>query len=250
MTTEIIAAFNESSGGWSADRVVAEPVLNAEFIAECRRRGISNNAVETNLALLNVRKRGLLPSGARRTIVRNQDAYSFAAEIAVRLLERKHQTTLDRVLCDPELAQEFDRIAAEIAPGFTPLEYRWAALRLRKTSKLRPEILGRVVPSEIIGPIPAHDIVQDTLPSQQGLYHFYSHEKSLYIGEASSLKARLKKHLDHSDNKQLARYLWEFGDADVMIEIQVLPTNTRAGVRKAMELELIRSRNPEFNVRR
>ena len=72
----------------------------------------------------------------------------------------------------------------------------------------------------------------------------------LYVGEAQNLRNRIKKHLDHSDNKLLARYIWAFGSDDLFIEYHVLPEHLRTDVRKAMELELIRSRRAEFNVQR
>jgi site-specific DNA-methyltransferase (adenine-specific) len=250
MNSLLIEAFSEAADGWSADRVIADPELNRRFIDACRRRALDGPPVQLNLTLLNTRKRGVLPRGARRTVMRNQDAYAFAAEIAVRSLERRHRTTLDRVLCDPALAQDFNAVAAAVAPGFTALEYRWAALRLRKTSRLKPEILGRAVPSEVFGPIATAELDIARVPNQQGLYILATREKVLYVGEARNLRARLKKHLDHSDNKFLARYIWEFGGGDLFVECHVLPEGTRTDVRKAMELELIRSRQAEFNVRR
>jgi site-specific DNA-methyltransferase (adenine-specific) len=203
-----------------------------------------------NWGLLNVRKRALLPRGSRRTVIRNQDAFRFAAEIAIRSLERKHRTTLDRVLCDPELAREFDAVAFAMAPGFTALEYRWTALRLRKTKKLSPEILGRAVPSQVYGPIAVAGLDVPSIPSGQGLYVLTTRAKVLYVGEAQNLRNRITKHLDHSDNKLLARYIWEFGSDELFVEYHVLPQDSRTDVRKSMELELIRSRRPEFNVQR
>ncbi len=38
--------------------------------------------------------------------------------------------SVDEVLCDPKLAAEFDRVAADFAPGHSPLQYRWAALKI------------------------------------------------------------------------------------------------------------------------
>jgi len=250
MNPYLIDAFSEIRDGFSVDRVIADPELSARFISACRRRQLSEAAVDLNMNLLNTRKRAGLARSSRRTGVRNQDAYAFAAEMAIRLLERKHRTTLDRVLCDPELAGEFDAVASAIAPGFTPLEYRWAALGLRKNRRLRPELLGRVVPTKVIGPILIRNLAPSELPAGQGLYLLLSREKVLYIGEAQNLRARFKKHLDHSDNKLLARYIWEFGKGDLLIQYHVLPEGTRTDVRKAMEFELIRSRRPEFNVRR
>ncbi len=73
---------------------------------------------------------------------------------------------------------------------------------------------------------------------------------ALYIGEAENLFKRLKKHLDHSDNKGLARWMWEHGMDDVQLEVQVLAAETKTIVRRALETELIRSRLPLFNVAR
>ncbi len=72
----------------------------------------------------------------------------------------------------------------------------------------------------------------------------------LYIGEAENLNSRIRKHIDHSDNRGLARWFWEQGFGDLFLEIHLLPAETTTRVRRALELELIRSRNPEFNVRR
>ena len=47
----------------------------------------------------------------------------------------KGHGTLDDILCDPDLAHQFDEIARSLAPGFTSLQYRWGALTLRKKSK-------------------------------------------------------------------------------------------------------------------
>lgn len=247
----VAKAFSEVCEGFSADRVVADPELNTRFIEACRRLGSADAHVDLNLRLLNTRKRGgRLSRSTRPTMVRNQDKFAFASEIAIRCLERKRQTTLDRVLSDPELAREFDNVASAIAPGFTPLEYRWAALRMRKTNRLKPELLGRAVPTQVFGPTAILGLEPSQLPNQQGLYLLLSRDKVLYVGETSDLRGRFKKHLDHSDNKQLAHYLWEFGTNDVFIEYHVLPRATRTDVRKGMELELIRSRGSEFNLRR
>jgi site-specific DNA-methyltransferase (adenine-specific) len=246
----VAQVFRETCDGYSADRVIADPELNARFIASCRARGLQEPPVELNRKLLNTRKRAGLPRSIHRTAPRNQDAFAFAAEIAIRSLERKYGTTLDRVLCDPELATEFDGVATAIAPGFTSLEYRWAALGLRKTNRLKPEILGRVVQGTVYGPVSATDLDVAKIPRDQGLYILTARERVLYVGEAKDLRSRLKKHFDHSDNKLLAQYLWAAGRDNLLVEYHVLPPSTATKVRKAMELELIRSRRAEFNKQR
>ena len=251
MIDAIISAFTETHSGYSADRVVADPELNPLFIEACRRHGLEDPTVELNWSLQNIKKKGgRLLKTTRPTTFRNQSHYRFAAEMAIRALERKHNTTLDRILCDPELAKKFDGIAEVFSPGFKPLEYRWAALSLRKKNALKPEPLSHVVPAEVHGPFPVTGANVNEIPSVQGLYVLSNREKVLYVGEAISLRARLKKHLDHSDNKHLARYVWEFGTSDMILEYHVLPPKTLTRVRKAMELALIRQRRAEFNVQR
>lgn len=247
---QLVSALREAGCGYSADRVVADPDLNAGFLDACRQHGLALSPMELNRWLLNLRKRARLPRSTRRTFFPDQEEYAFAAEMAVRCMERRHRTTLDCILCDPDQAKEFDAVAQRIAPGFSPLQYRWAALRLRKVSKLKPELLGRVVPTEVVGPVAVSALDLSSIPDGQGLYIFAAHDKVLYIGEAQSLRSRLRKHLEHSDNKYLARHIWECGTADLLLECHVLPRDTRTDIRKAMEMELIRSRRAELNVRR
>ncbi len=82
------------------------------------------------------------------------------------------------------------------------------------------------------------------------MYIFYSNRATLYVGESDNLQKRIRKHLDHSDNKELARWLWEYGDASLHLELQVLDKSITQRVRRALEIELIRSRSPVFNVKR
>jgi hypothetical protein len=249
MKSALIAAFDSACQGFSPDRVVADPGLNAAFVAEARQLGLTEPAAEINRNLLNLRKRGLMPGRkSKRTLLRHEDDYRFAAEMAVRFLERRDGISLDSIICDPERAAEFDSFAARLAPGYSPLQYRWAALNLRKTSQLKPELLARISPPVSIATYPANDLDLALVPSQQGLYLFFTSADVLYIGEAENLRARLKKHLDHSDNKGLARWMWEHGISDLRLEIQLLAPETRTMVRRALETELIRSRSPVFNV--
>jgi GIY-YIG catalytic domain len=252
MTSKIVAAFDVVSQGFSADRAVADPGINERFISECRNQGLQESAANLNRALLNLRKRGGLSGRKRskRTHFSDEDEYRFAAEIAVRFLERRHTISLDGIICDPERAAEFDELAKDIIPGYSSLQYRWAALNLRKAKRLEPEIVARIAPPIRVVTYKVDGIAIEQLPTSQGLYLFFAAGELLYVGETENLRSRLKKHLDHSDNKGLARWMWEFGTGGLHLEIQVLEEGTDTRARRALELELIRSRAPVFNVKR
>ena len=112
----------------------------AVFHEECREAGLIGGPVDWNRELLRIRKTGGFPKRGKIKKVHvsdeELDAYDFAAEMGWRLANDKfHGPSLDEILCDPEKAAYFDRMAKRFAPGFEPANYRWAALRLRKASR-------------------------------------------------------------------------------------------------------------------
>jgi predicted GIY-YIG superfamily endonuclease len=250
LNSVVRSAFLSVCSGYSPDRIVADPELNAIYLAKCVQIGLVAEPVQLNKSLLNLRKMGLLSDvqTTSRTSFPGADSDRYASEVAVRFLEKRDCVTLDEIICDPERANEFDSIADSIVPGCSSLEYRWAALNLRKSRRLKPEIMSHVIrPTGIqLGPVSGLRIAD--LPASQGLYVFHSATNALYVGEAENLRVRLAKHVDHSDNRDLARWFWEHGITDVALEIQELPHATSKKVRRALEAELIRSRNPAFNV--
>jgi hypothetical protein len=252
VTSNIREAFVAVSHGFSPDRVVVDPELNRRFIKHCRTLGLEDDASALNARLLNARKAKLLQGlpRSKRTSFPRSDECRFAAEVAARFLEQRDHVSLDVILCDPSRAAEFDRIAAGISPGFQPLRYRWSALYLRKAKLFRPELLARVVAPVAIQLGRVDEIDVSTIPVQQGIYVFYGPTATLYVGEADNLRRRIQKHLDHSDIKAIARWVWEHGTTEIRVEIRVLPDGTPTRIRRALEAELIQSHKALFNIQR
>ena len=197
-----------------------------------------------------MRKAGGLTGLPRAKITSfNDDEYRFAVEISIRHLERRDSVSLDDVICEPSLAKEFDQLCADLAPGFRALEYRWCALSLRKKRKLPPEPIAQTVGISKAMRFSRNNLSIEQIPSESGIYAFMTSDVVLYVGEASNLRKRIAKHLDHSDNKMLARWLWENEDESLYLEIQTLPQDTTAKIRRYVETELIQARSPVFNIR-
>jgi hypothetical protein len=245
-------AFESIHDGYSADRVIADPDLNAQFIAACQSFGVTASVNALNSMLFNARKGSFLTGirTTRRTEFSDQEAYQFASEVAARFLEHQSQVTLDQILCDPALANKFDDLASQICPGFSRLQYRWAALKLRKSKRLRPELLSHVVVPDTVQVFRLDDLDVRCIPVEQGIYIFFSGAETLYVGEGENLRLRIKKHLDHSDIKAVARHFWDHGTAGLNLEIRVLPKSTTTRIRQALEAELINSRRAKFNIKR
>jgi site-specific DNA-methyltransferase (adenine-specific) len=236
MKSAIGQAFENVCERYPEDRVVADPELNRRYIIECRNLGLDAPVRDLNRSLLNLRKSGSRPKKerSRKTSFRDEDDYRFASEIAARFLERRDRMSLDEIICDPERVREFDDLAARIAPGYSPLQYRWAALNLRKIKALPPEIISHALPSTSVTVTSVNQLVVNDVSSGQGLYVFYNRIQTLYVGEASNLKKRVRTHLDHSDNKGLARWLWEHGVDEVFIELHRLEASVTTRIRRAL----------------
>ena len=126
------------------------------------------------------------------------DAYSFASEIAAQLVSVNYEHSLDDVLCSPNAAAEFDQIAEQFAPGFSPFEYRWAALAIRK----------RATKSKSLAKEHFRDWLKRDLPralplsrcntaryEQPGVYILANAGQHLYVGETFNLRNRIEQTL-------------------------------------------------------
>ena len=197
----VIDAFKQVHSGFSVDRLLADAALNSLFLDTCQAKGLPGSGPDWNRALINLRKTRRLPrSGyhSRMFSAREMDRYSFASEIALAQMS-KRQLSLDDILCDPRLAAEFDQLAAQYAPDFTPLEYRWAALAIRKRAKeyrdhasklpveltkafLEPAVTWSRIRIENIAPV-------------GGVYVLCGRQKEfLYAGESFNLRERFEYH--------------------------------------------------------
>jgi len=197
-TPLIVEAFTAVHDGYSTDRVVVDPQLNARFLAKCRSLGVHNSDYQLNHALLDIRKSGkaVLPKATKRTEYRDYDEYQFAAEIAIRILQRTKGVTLDQVLCDPIIAMEFDNIAMQLAPDQTPLKLRCAALNLRKTHRLGPSKAENKIPVfDLVMAGPLQTIAVQEIPEFPATYVVYDQTRPIFAGETENLQRRIEIHL-------------------------------------------------------
>lgn len=197
----VVQAFTDVHEGYSQDRIVADPDYNAKFLRRCREIGLTDPDASLNHALYTVRKSKkqrerlgiVLPATTRDTVFDDYDGYRYAAEIAVRVLQSTKGVTLDRIICDPELAKQFDKIALGLV-NETTLKLRWAALNLRKTHRLQP-IPPNATEYDLVSAGPVKSINLAGLADLPGLYVFYDSNRPVYAGETDRLRERIGQHL-------------------------------------------------------
>jgi site-specific DNA-methyltransferase (adenine-specific) len=255
--SRIIQAFGEVRSGYSVDRVIADPELNRKFLRRCRELGVSGTDYDLNWSLMSARKKGELsdlPKTKRYTVRRTSelleiDEFEYASELAVRFLGEQKGVLLDQVICDPELAEEFDRYAARLSPGFTPLQYRWAALGLRKAGRLRehPEESVGMPELELLGK--AASIKINAVPNSGGLYLFSSEKDRIFLGQTDNLRHRIERHLEVSASEGLPDWLWDTHSNPLCISVASLPEVGRS-TRREIEVLLVKKWKPVLNLSR
>jgi site-specific DNA-methyltransferase (adenine-specific) len=235
----VVEAFQKTHEGFSADRVVADPGLNHQFVSTCQQFGLAGDARTWNTLLFRLRKAGKLAhiDTARWTTVAWEDCddYLFASEIALQqMLDEKLARSLDEILCDPALAVEFDAASAALAPGYAPLDYRWAALRLRKEAKQARSRAAVLIPPRLGPMMPLEEFQPEAQPACSGLYLLSeSRSRKLYAGETMNLRRRLTLQFGKKQKAAWSRI------SETLL-IQVLPMDSSAAGKLAWQSCLVR----------
>lgn len=250
----IAQAYLEVRHGYSIDRVVADPDLDRRFLQRCREIGLTGTDFDLNWKLFNGRKNTYfadLPRTRNYTASR-KDEFEFSSEMAIRYVQERVRThehrdvALDRIICDPDLAAEFDKVADRLAPGFSPLEYRWVALGVRKAA-------GRYSRKAKTINFPNFEFLGTTtsvrpskIPTDQGMYFFRCGDKPLFIGETANLRQRIAKHFESGGSTGIPDWLYHSPDNAISLGVVATPMVSPTD-RKIIELGAIHAFHPFFN---
>ena len=254
----VASAFADMHDGWSVDEVLLQADLNLAFAEACSAATDEDVSPERtaswNWELINLRKAGKLKTETTQSNRVDTAPVMHVAEMVTRSMVDKHQCSIDAIICDPVLRSEFDGLAQETSPGVSGYSVRKAAFQLRKTRRLRPELITRI--ADWGRTIEAYSTASlrddpDQITESPGIYIFRDATGYLYIGQTDNLRTRLAKHLDESHNAGLANYLGDDAAGEVTVEVHAFDPESQAKevmVRRAYESELIASRKPRFNV--
>ena len=142
------------------------------------------------------------------------------------MLDAGQAKSLDEILCDPTLAVEFDAFAHRLAPGHRPVDYRWAALRLRKVAKAaRTRAAALTAPRRFEESNAISEFDPEGQPESPGLYLVSENStKKLYVGETLNLRRRLSLQFGGAQQAEWSNFAGS-------LFIQTLPmTNSRSGM--------------------
>lgn len=251
---KIMKAFLEVREKYSADKVIADPKLDRKFLRRCRELGLSGTDFDLNWSLMNARKSSKLSSLSDLiktkpfTLGKVIDEFEYASELAVRYMQKNKNVSLDQIICDPELAEEFDTYAARLAPGYLPLQYRWAAFGLRKAGRLgkKADEIREMPELEFFGKVKSLEL--NKVPNVGGLYLFSSSDTPVFVSQTDNLRHRLERHIKVSSSG-LPMWLWDVRHQPLKVGVAPLAGISRS-LRQAMELVLVKEWKPVLNFSR
>jgi len=250
----IAQAYLEVRDGYSIDRVVADPDLDRRFLRRCRELGLAGTDFELNWRLFNGRKNNWLTDlpKTKNYTPSPKDEFEFSSEIAIRHVQEqvkardRQQVSLDKIICDPDLAAEFDKIAARLAPGFSPLDYRWVALGVRKAAGRYASKAKEAKVLSFANFVSTLSVKASSIPTDQGVYLFRCEDESLFVGETDNLRQRIERHFDTSESLGLPDWLYDRGSR--VINLSFVPTpEVSPTERKIIELGTVHRLTPCFN---
>jgi DNA modification methylase len=250
----LIEAFRRVNEGFSLDRVIADPDLNAALANSCKALGLPGDIRFWNRQLFRLRKAGKLsniPTSRRTDLTwEDCDSFLFASEIAWKQMLGKEKRSLDDILCDPDLAAEFVKKASDLAPDFKPWQYAWGALKLRKESKRTRARAGLLQKKPSSFKEPFRDSITALAkslaraPANPGVYLVIDNEdqQPLYAGESLNLRIRLTAQFD----KNPLRNFWKKPAAE--LSVQYFTADADVSLLLAYQSLCVRKRRPTWNL--
>jgi hypothetical protein len=259
--SEVAAAFETTREGFELDRVLVDPRLRKELVDECRRRGVIAPERDIFKRLQGFRKNdsaGVEFKPTKRRANIDVEGVFYAAELAFRQLNFVSSASVDAVITDPSVGAEFDEVCAALAPHGTSMQFRWAALKLRKTrclSKEKVDALLDIRPSliemKLTERISLADFRVDRVPEERGVFSFTEQDgepQYLYVGSARSLRDSVAPFEDATPFKLAGGEFWKPNLDRITLSYGIMKNSWLGASPRELGLRLIRSRHPLFNV--
>lgn len=260
----IAAAFERVRRGFEVDRVLVDPQLYKEFMTAVRASGVKSPEPAINRRLQAFRKSpryGVKLSATTQKAGLDPEAFFYAAEFGYVQLTYRRRINVDDIVTDPQVGDEFVAVCQQIEPKGQAIDFKWAALQLRKMRSFSQTRLKRFrvldVPEiektlKLVGTL--DEISLQDVPMETGVFCLSESsdtEKYLYIGATSHLPLRnvVEPFRSAKPFTALAGPFWQPKLADIAIRVSPMKSRGLFGASpRDLSLRLIEERHPLFNM--
>jgi len=223
---KVFDAFVKVADGASAESVVLDKSFAAKFHSAARKAGFHASDADLNRRLINIRKNParykksglILPPVAPDKVVPRPSIvprYAHVIEFSLARLHSRYGVTIDDILIDPDLAEEYEQMALSAAPGLSSLELRLAALYIRKTryiadrnEKLIDSLNSEKIESKFVPLGTMLDVLPNDVQDTEGLIEILENGRHLYISRNQNLRSAVGQIASNETLKFMANDFW------------------------------------------
>jgi len=258
----LVQAFESMRDGNGTDRLLWDKDFADGFRRAAREAGV--HAPDEVLArrLIKIRKNiaryerlgiRIAPSTVREPHPSIDARYAHAVEFALVRLRYRYGASIDDILLNPRLGEEYVAIASQMAPALTDPELRLGALNLRKSRFFKKEEvtlfqnldLGEIEPSfSSLGSFSEAKL--DAVPKEEGLLLVDEGPRCLYVSKNSSLLESAEELVGGRAFGVMASQFWKPDPCRLFLRMLVGASFENVKVEK-WQYKIIAQRSPVFN---
>jgi site-specific DNA-methyltransferase (adenine-specific) len=252
---KIIQAFAETHKGYALDRVLADPDLARRFVEKAHELGVDALPALINRRILRIRKAKELDVETTVKEKRDLGPFLIPAELAFAKLSYQYDASYDDLLADPEIGAAFDALALKFGGAANVVDYRLAALHLRKNvrsrqSKERQELanLGISDLNKRWRPVGAFATISlNDVPAAEGIFALSEPNRYLYLTRYPNMREGVQRFRDQNLLGALANKFWT--PSLDSISVQLIRQQEAKGITlRLLELKALEVYRPIFNL--
>jgi hypothetical protein len=198
-------AFEDVRDGCSPDSLLWDKHLLRRYLQRCRELGLQAPDAVLTRRIITIRKnskrfakQGIALSPTTRNDPQPSviSKYAHVIEFTLVRLRYRFGVSIDEILLEPLLGDEYERLCLEIAPELSPQQIRLAALYLRKTRFLARKTKAEVLSLDIAKlerrwttPTRLSELNLDQVPDQPGLFELCEKNRHLYVARVDDIRS-------------------------------------------------------------
>jgi len=252
---KIVEAFKKSHKGFALDRVLADPELARHFVEYAQKLGVDAPPGSIFRRLLRIRKAGELKVATTAEDKRDISAFLIPAELAFAQLTYRYEASYDDLLADPEIGGAFDALAFKIGRLGSVVDYRLAALHLRKNVRARRGNEGNELADIGVGeltkkwrPVGAFaKLVLDDVPSSEGIFALSEPNRYLYLTRHLNMREGVHRFQDPALLTALSNRFWTPSPENISVQL-IRRQEVSSRTLRLLELKALDVYRPIFNL--
>jgi len=260
---KIVEAFEKTHDGYAIDRVFSDPELCLRFIEVAHRLGVDASYTAICRRLMGIRKSGKFKVVTTKKDKRDPRPFLIPAELAFAQLTYRHDASYDDMLLDPAVGAEFDALAKKIGRIGSAVDYRLAALHLRKNVRSRRgderSLVEKLDLSELnlrwhpLGPL--SKVTLNDIPTTEGLFSLSEPNRYLYLTTHPNLRSGVKVFQDPDVLSAVGNQFWSPSPDNISLQVvrqedlkSRVTGSTLSGQLRLLELKSLDVYQPIFNM--